>query len=164
MRKQQTPTVDERDLQLIKFLEEEGRMPWSEIASKMNVSEATVYLRVKRLLNEGVIRGFTVRTDPSKLGLDATAFLLVRVRADSIAKAREMLRGLYFVIEAYETTGPYNFLVKVLAPSQRELSSAIEAIASTPGVIEVSSILALSEVKQSFSISSVYERWLSAKS
>ncbi|MFP3312504.1 MAG: Lrp/AsnC family transcriptional regulator [Acidilobus sp.] len=164
MRKQQTPTVDERDLQLIKFLEEEGRMPWSEIASKMNVSEATVYLRVKRLLNEGVIRGFTVRTDPSKLGLDATAFLLVRVRADSITKAREMLRGLYFVIEAYETTGPYNFLVKVLAPSQRELSSAIEAIASTPGVVEVSSILALSEVKQTFSISSVYERWLNAKS
>ncbi|MGC9112600.1 Lrp/AsnC family transcriptional regulator [Acidilobus sp.] len=159
MRRQATPVVDERDLQLIRYLEEDGRMPWSEIASKMEVSEATVYLRVKKLISEGVIKGFTVNVEPSKLGLEASAYFLIKARADSLGKVRELLRSLNYVVEAYETSGPYNFLVKVLAPTQRDLSAALDGIASAPGVIEVSSIMVINELKRVSSVASVYESW-----
>lgn len=162
MRRSQQYSVDERDLQLIKYLEEDGRRPWSEIAGLMNVSEATVYLRVKRLLDNGVLNGFTARIDPRMLGLTSTAFLLVRARADAIKGVRESLSRLPFVAEAYETTGPYNFLLKVLAPSQDDLSRAVEEVASIPGVLEISSIMTLSELRRASSLSSIYEYWLKA--
>jgi len=42
LRRSAEPSVDERDLQLIRFLEDDGRKPWRQIASEMGVSEATV--------------------------------------------------------------------------------------------------------------------------
>jgi len=45
LRRSAEPSVDERDLQLIRSLEDDGRKPWRQIASEMGVSEATVYLR-----------------------------------------------------------------------------------------------------------------------
>ncbi len=159
MRKVSEASVDERDVQLIKSLEEDGRKPWRQIAADLDVSEATVYLRVKRLVEEGVLKGFTARVDPSKLGLAATAYMLLRVRADSTGKVREALKALPYVVEAHETTGPHNFLVKVLAPTQREVSKVVEDLASLPGVIEVVSIISLSEFKREGSLTEVYSYW-----
>lgn len=159
MRKVSEPSVDERDVQLIRSLEEDGRKPWRQIAAELDVSEATVYLRVKRLVEGGVLKGFTVRVDPLKLGLTATAYLLLRVRADSTAKVREALKSLPYIVEAHETTGPHNFLVKVLAPTQREISKVVEDLAAIPGVIEVVSIISLSEFKREASLADVYSYW-----
>jgi Transcriptional regulators len=162
LRRSAEPSVDERDLQLIRSLEDDGRKPWRQIASEMGVSEATVYLRVKRLAEEGVIRGFTVRVEPAKLGLKVTAFFLLKVRADATHEVRGRLTETPYIVEAHEVTGPYNFLVKVLAPSQKEVSGVVEALASMPGVIEVLSILSLDEVKLASSLSHVYDYWLSS--
>ncbi len=159
MRRSAEPTVDERDLQLIKSLEDDGRKPWRQIAAELDVSEATVYLRVKRLVEEGVLKGFTVRVDPSKLGLGATAYVLLRVRADSSTKVKEAIKTLPYVVEAHETTGPHNFLLKVLAPTQREVSRVLEDLASLPGILEVISILSLGEFKSQSSLADVYSFW-----
>ncbi|MGC9209963.1 MAG: Lrp/AsnC family transcriptional regulator [Acidilobus sp.] len=163
MRRSPERKVDERDVMLIRSLEEDGRKPWRQVASELGVSEATVYLRVKRLSDDGVLRGFTVRVDPAKLGLEATAFMLVKVRADSVAKVREDLKRLPYVVEAHEVTGPHNFLLKVLAPSQRDVSRAVEEIASLQGVVEVISMLSLSEVKSISGLSEVYDYWTSRR-
>ncbi|MGC9072409.1 MAG: Lrp/AsnC family transcriptional regulator [Acidilobus sp.] len=163
MRRSPETRVDERDVMLIRSLEADGRKPWRQVASELEVSEATVYLRVKRLVDEGVLKGFTARVDPAKLGLEATAFMLIKVRADSVTKVRDGIKSLPYVVEAHEVTGPHNFLVKVLAPSQREVSGAVEEIASMPGVLEVVSILSLGEIKSAEGLSGVYDYWSSRR-
>jgi Transcriptional regulators len=81
--------VDAMDLNLIRILEEDSRTPWSRIARRLGVSETTVYLRVKKLTEMGVLEGFTVKINLAKLGLTSTTYILLKVRGDTL----ETLRG-----------------------------------------------------------------------
>ncbi len=60
--------VDASDMEIVKMLEEDARTSFRDIAKKLKVSEGTVYNRVKRMEENRVIKGFSVRTNPMKLG------------------------------------------------------------------------------------------------
>ncbi|MCE4609090.1 MAG: Lrp/AsnC family transcriptional regulator [Desulfurococcales archaeon] len=140
--------VDERDLQLLGILEKDSRTPWTRVAKEMGVSEATVYLRVKKLEEKGVLEGFSIIVNPSRLGLGVTLIVMLRVRAHYINKVKSSLSMNRYVVELYETTGYYNLLAKILAPSLSDINEIIDEIYSLKGVEEVEHIVALREVKR----------------
>ena len=140
--------VDERDLQLLSILEKDSRTPWTRVAKEMGVSEATVYLRVKKLEERGILEGFSIIVNPSRLGLGITLIVMLRVRAHSINKVKSSLSLNKYVVELYETTGYYNLLAKILAPSLSDINEIIDEIYSLKGVEEVEYIVALREVKR----------------
>ncbi|MEB3759550.1 MAG: Lrp/AsnC family transcriptional regulator [Desulfurococcales archaeon] len=140
--------VDERDLQLLSILEKDSRTPWTRVAKEMGVSEATVYLRVKKLEEKGVLEGFSIIVNPSRLGLGITLIVMLRVRAHYISKVKSSLSLNKYVVELYETTGYYNLLAKILAPSLSDINEIIDEIYSLKGVEEVEYIVALREVKR----------------
>ncbi len=140
--------VDERDLELLGILENDSRLPWTRIARLMGVSEATVYLRVKKLEEKGILEGFSIIVNPSRLGLRIVLFLLLRVRAHYVNKIRNYLVENKYIAEAYETTGYYNFLVKILASQLDDAMKVVDEISSLKGVEEIESIVALREIKR----------------
>jgi Lrp/AsnC family transcriptional regulator for asnA, asnC and gidA len=130
-------SVDERDLQILGILEEDARIPWRQLAKRLGVSETTIYLRVNKLIERGILRGFSAVINPHALGLRYSAFVLLKVRAAGYQKLREMLKKKKFVARVYEITGQYNFLVEVLAPDQDSLLSIIDELSETGYVEEV---------------------------
>jgi len=58
--------IDEIDKKILKILQEDSRTPFSRIAKMLNLSESTIHLRIKRLREEGIIRGFLVDIDPEQ--------------------------------------------------------------------------------------------------
>ena len=136
-RKRANGAIDERDLEILAALEEDARIPWRQLARRLGVSETTVYLRIKKLTEQGVLKGFSAKINPQALGLRYLAFLMLKVKAPAFNKVRNTLIGKNFIARIYEITGQYNFLVEVAAPSQEDVLKIIDEIAEIGGVEEV---------------------------
>jgi len=152
-------SIDERDLALLRLLEDDSRIAWRRIARELGVSEATVYLRVKKLTQDGVLEGYTIKVNPVRLGLTATIFALMRVEAREIRKIRRQLRKLRFISEVYEITGHYHFLVKIMAPTFTEAAKAIDDLMNLEGVVEVSTFTALRKIRDGSKVVKDYIEW-----
>ena len=151
--------VDERDLKLLRLLEEDARLAWRRIAKLLGVSEATVYIRVKKLTEEGVIRGYSVRVDPERLGLKAILYALVRVRADSYRSFKDSIMGMRYVSEAYEISGSYHFLLKIMAPTFKEAAEIIDEVMANEGVLEVLSFPVMRRIRDGVNMVYDYMNW-----
>src|SRR5207249_11729688 len=80
LRSRMSNDIDAADLRLLSALREDGRLSVSELAQRALVSRATAYLRLQRLQEAGVLRGFSARVDSGRLGLGVTAVVLISVR------------------------------------------------------------------------------------
>jgi Lrp/AsnC family transcriptional regulator for asnA, asnC and gidA len=152
--------LDTKDLSILEILESNARIPWRRLASILGVSEATVYLRIRRLEESGILRGFTAIIDPASLGLSTTLFVLLKVKPGSLSGVRERLAEMPFTLEVYEVTGDYQLLVKIVAPSHGEAARALEALASLEGVSDYATIASLQTIKGGTGIVRVYKYWL----
>ncbi len=127
--------VDNLDINLLRILEEDSRTPWSRIARKLGVSETTVYLRVRKLTELGVLEGFTVKINTIKLGLTSTTYILLKIRGDSLEAFKKTIERDNHVVEAYEVfAGEYNMLLKLVARNQEEMAEYVDKILSIPGI------------------------------
>jgi len=153
-------TVDSRDLELLAILEKDARTPWARLARQLGVSDATVYLRIRRLEENGVLKGYTVRVDPRRLGLQAMMFALIRVDARHIPDVRRRLPRLKYVSEVYEISGGYHFLVKILVPSLGEASWVRDQLMDMDGVVEVSTFTVLRQLRDGSNVVQDYIEWM----
>ncbi|MCE4611249.1 MAG: Lrp/AsnC family transcriptional regulator [Desulfurococcales archaeon] len=140
--------VDERDLEILEVLEADARIPWRQLAQKLGVSEATVYLRVRKLQELGVIKGYTVKLDMDRLGIKARAIVRIKTVPGMAGRVVESLLDRPQVIEAYEVTGSHNLIAFLAAPSLEEAAKAIDEISSLEGVSDVETIFVLRVVKE----------------
>jgi len=152
--------LDERDLEILRILEKDARTPWSKIARDLGVSEATIYLRVRRLVEEGILEGYTIKVNRKKLGLTTTLFILLRVEASSIIKVRDRLPKVRYLSELHQITGEYHFLAKITAPNREEASNAMDEIASIPGVQDLRILYSIMEVKRDLDTISSLIEWM----
>ena len=134
--------MDKMDERLLEILRQDARESFVSIAKKLKTSEGTVRARVKRLVKQGVIRSFTVRT----AGKDVKAFIEVKVdsniRTAEIAVKIRQLRGVEAV---YEVSGETDMLVYVDALSTNELNEVIEAIRGQDNALSTRTRLVLKE-------------------
>jgi len=101
--------IDDIDRQIIKHLQTDGRMPYSQLGQLIGLSDASARQRVNRLTERGVIDIVAV-TDPTTLGLGIQAMLGIAVAADARRIAAEIGafdEAVYVVL----TTGRYDLLI-----------------------------------------------------
>lgn len=73
------PDLDEKDLEILKILEENADLTTRQISKKTNIPITTVHNRIKKMKNSGIIKKYTIVPDYKKLGKDITAFILVEI-------------------------------------------------------------------------------------
>ena len=121
------------------------------IAEKVGLSSSPCWRRIDRLEREGFIRRKVALVDRKKVGLNAHIFAQIKLNAHGRANLDEFaeaIRAFPEVLECYVLMGPVDFLIRVVA-------SDIEAyerfffnrLSQLPGVQEVNSTVALSEIK-----------------
>tara|TARA_Y100000310_G_C20661002_1_gene804788 strand:+ start:1699 stop:2166 length:468 start_codon:yes stop_codon:yes gene_type:complete len=69
--------IDKKDIEIIKILEEEGRIPILELAKRVNLSHETVRYRINKLKKQGIIEKFIVRINKKKLGFNIYAIIMI---------------------------------------------------------------------------------------
>ena len=104
------------------------------LADRVRVSRSNVYARVERLVAEGVITGFTVRTDPVRAGLGTTAYVLLTVDQNSWREVSEHLRDVPYVQHLAFVGGDVDMVMLVRTPDNVTLRDVVLAqVHARPG-------------------------------
>ncbi|MCL6639158.1 MAG: Lrp/AsnC family transcriptional regulator [Firmicutes bacterium] len=114
--------LDAIDLAILETFQENARTSYQEIANNLGVSRVTVYERVRKLTESGVIEGYHVRVNARRVGYPVTAMVgLITVQGNEAYRTIEDLRRLHEVEEVHVVTGRYDYLVKVRARDNEDL-------------------------------------------
>ncbi|KUI16964.1 AsnC family transcriptional regulator [Mycobacterium sp. GA-1285] len=139
--------LDSTDEQILAALADDARATYAEIGELVNLSAPAVKRRVDRMLDNGVIRGFTTVVDRTALGWTTESYVQV-FRHGTIAPER--LRAAWIdipeVISAATVTGAADAILHVVARDMRHLEAALERIRSAAHVERSESIVVLSNV------------------
>lgn len=108
-----TIELDEIDRKIIEILKKDARKPFTNIGKDLGISDATVHVRIKKLIDEGVIKGYTVDVDRSILGRRICGFALLKVKPGQIEKVAKNLVNEEDISAVYELHGPSDLLIKV---------------------------------------------------
>lgn len=136
--------TDEIDAKIISALGADGRRSYAEVGAEVGLSTAAVHERVKKMLDKGVIRRFSISVDPERVGLNFTAF--VAIRNDGGIHCRDVaprLRAMPQVEELHSVAGEYDFLAKVRTTHARALEDVIYQIKAIEGVARTTSTVVL---------------------
>ena len=145
--------LDQKDLLLLKLLQENSRISASEVGEKLNLSVPAASERIKKLLEGGYIKKFTAQLDSKKLGYDLTAFISVDSASSShYEDIVERSNENDFVLECHSVTGEGSHLLKIRLKTSTDLESLLSEIQGWPGVIRTHTWVVLSSFKESLDL------------
>jgi len=111
-------------------------MTFVDIGKALGVSDATVYNRVKRLMEVGVIKKFTIEVDETAVGKRVSGFIMVNVKPGSVKYVSKQLAEIERVSEVHEVHGSEDLIVKVGAKNLGRLRPVILKVRGIPDVVE----------------------------
>ena len=135
---------DKIDEKIIGYLKEDSRESFVNIGTKLKLSESAVRRRVKNLVDNGVIKKFTL-----ELGEQNATSAIVLVSVDSTtdtSKVSLKLAKLEGVKTVYEITGQYDITTIISASSIGEINNTIDALRKIPGVVDTNTVIILRKV------------------
>ena len=109
--------LDDIDYNILHILQEDGNITNLELSKKVSLSPGPTLERVKKLEQQGVIRGYYAEIDPSKIGLGIEAIIeiaLTHQAKDAINKFKIAAGEIEEITECYQVTGNVDFVVKAI--------------------------------------------------
>jgi DNA-binding Lrp family transcriptional regulator len=136
-------SIDHLDILILSNLKKDARMPYVTIANTLNVSEGMVRQRVKKLVEGGIIRKFTVMTATHGLKAIIEVSVEVNVHTTEVAKNIKNIDG---VENVYEISGNSDIVTVVDVDNALKLNDVIEEIRSMKNVNNTETKLVLKEI------------------
>jgi Lrp/AsnC family leucine-responsive transcriptional regulator len=146
-------TIDETDLRILEFLQDNARMKRNELAEKIGLSLPSVTDRMNKLEELGVIERFITKLNHKSLGKDITAFIFVG--SDSSAHYKEFIQHAHStpeVLECHSITGDGSHILKIRTENTSSLEKLLARIQSWKGVRSTRTSIVLSSHKETFAI------------
>jgi len=116
----------------------------------LGISDATVYNRVKRLTEMGVIKKFTIEVDDAAVGKRTHGFILVNVKPGAVKEVSKQLVEIEKISEIYEVHGAEDLIVKVGAKNLGKVRSVILKVREIPDVVQTEFIPVFKTWKDTF--------------
>ena len=126
--------LDEIDYKILDTLKSDARTPFTEIGRDLGISDATVHVRVNKMMNEGVIKRYTIVVDEEALGRKVHGFALISVHPGSLEDVANKLVEKEGVSAVYEIHGPNDLIVKVGAGDLDEMRDLMLKVREIPNV------------------------------
>ncbi|MCP1674905.1 Lrp/AsnC family leucine-responsive transcriptional regulator [Natronocella acetinitrilica] len=143
--------LDATDRKIIAALQRDGRLTNAQLAEEVGLSPTPVWRRVRRLEEQGVIRGYTAIIDRASLGMTETVFVDVTIKGHSEAVQQafaEAVLQIPEVLTAHFVSGGSDFLLRVATGGTSEYHDLlINKLYGLPGVHDVRSSFALKTIK-----------------
>ncbi|NLN18545.1 MAG: Lrp/AsnC family transcriptional regulator [Firmicutes bacterium] len=116
----QSPGLDDLDRRILRYLQQDGRIPFTAIAQALDLAEGTVRKRVNRLIEEGVLKIVGV-LNPNKIGLGTLAIVGVKLTGDKVGEVIAQIEQLPQVRYLAICTGVYDVIMEVVVANTEEL-------------------------------------------
>ncbi len=138
--------LDEIDKQILHYLVKNTRMPFTEIAKKMDVSAGTIHVRMKKLEDNGLIEGSTLSVNYEKLGYNFIAYVgILLVKSNKTNAVLQKLYDIPNVTVANIISGKFNILCKIRAKDTYDAKDVIFKIDEIDEVLRTESFISLEE-------------------
>jgi Lrp/AsnC family transcriptional regulator for asnA, asnC and gidA len=145
--------IDETNLRILDILNRDASKPFVEIAKQLQISDATVHMRVKRMLASGIIRNFTIATDSKMLGYSHLAFMGINIRQGCADELVGLLSKQDEILEVHEIHGRFDVMIKIRARSLDEMRDIIvNKVRQLPQVSEAELMTVLKTAKEEQSV------------
>lgn len=143
--------IDQTDRRILKLMQAEAGINAAGIGEKIGLSQSACWRRIQRLRDEGVIKDQPVILDPEKVGLSTMVFAQVKLTSHGRSKLTDFadaVRKYPEVLDCYVVLGNVDFLLRIVAEDIKGYERFMyEKLSQLPGVQEVNSSIALSEIK-----------------
>ena len=143
--------LDKTDRKILQLVQHDGSLSASEIAERVNLSQPPCWRRIKRLEEEGYIERRVAMLNRKKLGLTLVIYAEVKLTANgrqAVGEFEDLIRSFPEVTECYVMMGRSDFLLRIVT---RDIESYEvffrDHLSQLPGVRDITSAVALSEVK-----------------
>jgi Lrp/AsnC family transcriptional regulator for asnA, asnC and gidA len=137
------------NLQILDILAKDSSTPFVNIAKQIGISDATVHLRVRRLIDEGIIRRFTLSLNNDLLGYDHLVFAGINIRSGFADQVTEELSNLEEVLEIHEMHNRFDLFLKIRAKDLNHMRDIIEnKIRRLPHILETELMTVLKTNKE----------------
>ncbi|MFI5861217.1 Lrp/AsnC family transcriptional regulator [Streptomyces sp. NPDC051546] len=138
--------LDPIDRSIVRLLQADGRASIRSVAEQVHVSRANAYARINRLIDDGVIRGFTARVNHERAGQGASAYITLKIVQNSWRTVREQLRELPGAAHIALVSGDFDVLLLVHTPDNRTLRELVlTRLQSIPEVLSTRTLLVFEE-------------------
>ena len=149
-------TLDETDLQILKTLQKNAKLTTKELADAVHLTPTPVFERQKRLERKGYIKKYVAVLDPEKLNQGLLVFCKVKLKQINHELADAFVRKINRipeVTECYNTSGSYDYLLKVRARDMKQYQEFIlNKLGEIDNISSIESTFVMSEIKQSYGI------------
>jgi len=142
--------VDDVDVKLVKLLAQDSRLSIRMLARELGLAPSTIHSRLRKLMETGLIKRFTVAPDYEKLGFSLTALILLQVEGEKILDVGEYIARDPRVMQVYDITGDYDLAVVAKFRNIDELDSFIKTVNRMKFVKRSVTSLSLRTIKEDF--------------
>lgn len=138
--------LDAIDRDILRILQTDGRASIRSVAERVHVSRANAYARINRLIEDGVIRGFSARVNHERAGQGASAYITLKIVQNSWRTVREKLQALPGAAHIALVSGDFDVLLLVHTPDNRTLRELVlTKLQSIPEVLSTRTLLVFEE-------------------
>lgn len=145
--------MDELDINILRLLKENAKIPASEISNQINLSVSAVGERLKKLEKSGVIKQYTTILNPNMLKKDLTALMFISLERPQVSE--QFLKYVQLeneIMDCYYLAGDYDYLIKIATENTSSLEKLLNRIKSISGIIKTNTTVVLKTEKESYSI------------
>ena len=149
-------TLDETDRKILRILQRNSDLTVKELAAKLHLSTSPTFERQKRLERDGYIERYMAVVNPHKVGNGIMVLCNIRLKQQSqelIQEFMNVVQNLEEITECYNTSGDYDFLIKVYA---HDMKSYQQFMLNTLGTINcigsLHSIFVIDETKNTHGV------------
>jgi DNA-binding Lrp family transcriptional regulator len=135
--------LDRLDLALLTALRDNPRAGVVELSRITNVARATVQARLNRLEAEGVVTGYGPDVDLEAAGQHVAAYVTLEIAQGGLEQLAPELEAIPNILEAHVTTGTFDVLCKVAAPSHAGLQEVLLELNRSASVVRTTSVVVL---------------------
>ena len=139
------------------MLKVDCKVPVREISKKIGIPITTIYSKIKRMENLGVIKGYKAIVEGKKIGINVSAFICISTSSEGVKdggkkpleeKVAEELSGIKEVEEIFIVTGPWDIIVKVKAEDVQSVGNMIlRKIRRIKGIKDTLTLVSIKDVK-----------------
>ncbi|MBC9913733.1 Lrp/AsnC family transcriptional regulator [Chitinophaga varians] len=157
-KKEQTPplTLDEKDMGILRLLQQDAKMTIRDIARQLNLSTTPVYERIRKMEQAGVIRQYAAIVDPRKINKGMTVLVYITLKEHNKKNGKKFIQEIVSfqeVTECLNISGEFDFMIKVQVKDMDEYREFyVNKLGELDNLSHTQSIFVISVIKETHQV------------
>ncbi len=147
--------IDQIDRRILSELQRDATLSVEEMASRIHLSRNACWRRMRRLDNEGFIRGRVALVDPEKLGFGLSAFVFVRTSAHDpgwLRRFRDAVAAFPEIVGVYRTSGDLDYVLRIRIADVKAYDRLYQRLIAKVPLADVSASFVMEDIKETTAV------------